>query len=141
MIVTTLNYDISYFRYSIKNIPIPSEKNYKLQLLEKTEMLIKRMRWKAIFFNNKFLKNNENTSSNTFKINTVKYPQQVKEMVSFENPLLDLVKNIKFRKIQSNFQTNLNEDVKTIRKSEKTLTHADKSLICTSYLKRNTIIY
>ena len=37
------------FGYSLKNIPIPSERSYKLQLMEKTEMVIKRMRWKAIF--------------------------------------------------------------------------------------------
>ena len=48
-------------------------------------------------------------------------------LTAFENYLLNLVKNIKFRKIQSNFQTKLNEDVKTIHKSKKTLTQADKT--------------
>ena len=38
--------------YSIKNIPIPTRKNYLLQLLEKIEMVIKIMRWRAIQFNN-----------------------------------------------------------------------------------------
>ena len=37
------------FGYSLKNIPIPSEHSYKLKLMEMTEMVIKRMRWKAIF--------------------------------------------------------------------------------------------
>ena len=35
---------------SIKKISIPSRKGYLLQLLEKIEMLIKRMRWKEIHF-------------------------------------------------------------------------------------------
>ena len=48
-------------------------------------------------------------------------------MASLENDLLKLVKNFKFPKIQSNFQKKLNEDIKTIRKSEKTLTQADKT--------------
>ena len=39
--------------YSYKSIPIPTEKNYKLQLMEKIELVIKRMRWKAHFYNEK----------------------------------------------------------------------------------------
>ena len=41
------------FDYSYKNIPIPTERNYKLQLLEKIELVIKRMRWKVHFYNEK----------------------------------------------------------------------------------------
>ena len=41
------------FDYSYKNIPIPTERNYKLQLMEKIELVIKRMRWKAHFYNEK----------------------------------------------------------------------------------------
>ena len=40
------------FGYSLKNIPTPDEKSYKLRLLEKTEIFIKKMRWRAIFFIN-----------------------------------------------------------------------------------------
>ena len=39
--------------YSYKNIPIPTERNYKLQLMDKIELVIKRMRWKAHFYNEK----------------------------------------------------------------------------------------
>ena len=35
------------FGYSMKNIPIPDEKMYKLQLTEKVENFIKKIRWKA----------------------------------------------------------------------------------------------
>ena len=38
--------------YSIKNIARPSERTYLLQLMEKVEMVITRMRWRAIRFNN-----------------------------------------------------------------------------------------
>ena len=38
--------------YSIMNIPIPSERTYFVQPMEKVEMVITRMRWKAIHFNN-----------------------------------------------------------------------------------------
>ena len=33
-----------------KNIPIPTETQYKVQLIEKIEAVIKRMRWKEIYF-------------------------------------------------------------------------------------------
>lgn len=34
----------------MKNIPIPLHTSYKLQLIDKIETVIKRMRWKAHFF-------------------------------------------------------------------------------------------
>ena len=98
-----------------------------IQGLNKTEIQIKRMRLKANFLNKKHLKNKKNTSSNTFGINTAKCPQQIKEIASFEKDLLDLVKNIKLWKIQSDCQTKLSEDVNTILKSEKTITQVDKT--------------
>ena len=36
--------------YSQKNIPIPTKKQYKIQLISKVEDLVKRMRWKAFEF-------------------------------------------------------------------------------------------
>ena len=36
--------------YSTKNIPFANKEQYKMKLIEKTEALIKRMRWKATFF-------------------------------------------------------------------------------------------
>ena len=46
----TLYFNFTYvkeklkFDYSTKNIPLPSERSYKLQLIEKIEIVIKRMR-------------------------------------------------------------------------------------------------
>ena len=39
------------YNYSTKDIPVPSERNYKLQFAETIEIFIKRMRWKAIMYN------------------------------------------------------------------------------------------
>ena len=36
--------------YSTKNIPIHTERNYTLHILEKTELFIKKIWWKAIFY-------------------------------------------------------------------------------------------
>ena len=35
--------------YSIKNIPVTTKRSYLLKLIEQTEMVIKRMRWKVIY--------------------------------------------------------------------------------------------
>ena len=44
--------------YSVKNIPIPSKHQYKIQLISKTEEVIERMTWKYIEFLEKRNSNN-----------------------------------------------------------------------------------
>ena len=57
----------------------------------------------------------------------LKYYLPVKELAAFESELIDLVKNIKFRKAKNQLQNKLKEDIKKINQSDKTLTFADKS--------------
>ena len=59
--------------YSTKNMPIPTERNYKLQLIEKTELFIKKIWWKAIFYDMKVNNKNKNksNSNNTMKGNSI----------------------------------------------------------------------
>ncbi len=112
------------FGYSLKNIPIPSDGSYKLKLMEKTEMVIKRMRWKAIFSDSEQV-----STKNSYGLKTFKCPGQVKELLNFESDLIELVKNVKFKDDcrRSKFQKKLRQDIGTITKSEKTLTAADKT--------------
>ena len=62
-----------------------------------------------------------------FDLNSAKCLPQVKELVPFEEDLIKLVKNIKFRKVDNKFQRTLAKDLKGIRSSKKTLTEADKT--------------
>ena len=48
-------------------------------------------------------------------------------MIPFENDLIALVKDIRFRKTNSAFQRKISEDMKSVRLSNKTLTPADKT--------------
>ena len=48
-------------------------------------------------------------------------------MDKFETDLLDMVKNIKFRKTHDQFQSQLNEDIKKINSSTKAFIPADKT--------------
>ena len=53
--------------YSTKNIPIPTKRNYKYQLIENTELFIQKIRWKAIFHDMKL--NNKNKNNNNINNN------------------------------------------------------------------------
>ena len=109
--------------YSQKNIPIPSERNYKLQLMDKIDQVIKRMRWKALFYMN----GSEENSQETYGLKSLNCPPKIKEMVAFEKDLWNLVSKLRFRNMQNNFQKQLNEDIKAIKKSNKVLVCADKT--------------
>ena len=66
-------------RYLPKEHPIPSERTYLLQLMEKVGMVITKMRWKAIHFNNNDSTDN-NIEDNTewYGIKSLYSPRQVK---------------------------------------------------------------
>ena len=111
------------FEYSTKNLPLPSERSYKLQLIEKIEMVIKRTRWKAIFQDTKKEKSNQQR----YGLCSFKIPPLVKELTVFESKLIELAKNIKFQNVKNQLQNQLKEDIKQINQSDKTSTFADKS--------------
>ena len=113
--------------YSTKNIPFPSEKNYKAKLIEQIESFIKRIRWKAIFFDTKDQRDGNEEIPNNFGLKSSKCPPQVRELIPFENDLIQLAKDVKFRRTRNDFQTKMRTDVRSIRNSEKTLTPADKT--------------
>ena len=56
-----------------------------------------------------------------------KCPGKVKELVPFEKDLIALVRNVKFRKVKNQFHKKIQQDIKTISSSDKTMTFADKS--------------
>ena len=101
-------------RSSRKNIPIPSKRSYKLQSIEKIELVIKRMRWNAFFYeqgNNKYIPDN-------YGLKSLNCPPNIKEMTNFENDLTNVLESIKFRAIKSFFQ----QQLRTIKNTKKTLT-------------------
>ena len=84
------------FEYSTKNLPLPSERSYKLQLIEKIEMVIKRMRWKAVFQDTKKEKSNQQS----YGLRSFKIPPPVRELAAFESELIELVKKHKIPKCE-----------------------------------------
>ena len=86
-------------------------------------MFITRMCWKAIYCNHKTNYN----SSERYGLKRLKCPKQVKELVPFENDLIDMLKVIKFRKVKNQFLTKLKNNIKTVKQSKNTLTSANKT--------------
>ena len=109
--------------YSKKNIPIPSENKYKLKLIMKTENFLKRMRWKALAFLGKL----KSSDKDNYGFKTVKCPSSVKELVPFENDMMDMIKNLEFKRVNNEFQSNLRNDIRQIRRSNNLFISADKS--------------
>ena len=54
-------------------------------------------------------------------------PKQQELLKPFESDLIQLVKEIKFRRVRNDFQKKLSQDLKTIATSQKTVTQADKT--------------
>ena len=119
-----MEFNRKYYSYSKKNIPLPSEKLYKTILIEKVELLIKRMRWKAHLYENSGL-NKSNPLSYIFK--SRKYPPQHKDLMQFENDLLELIKSLKFKKVKNKFLDQLHKDITSIKKSKNVFIFAEKT--------------
>ena len=109
--------------YSKKNIPIPTESEYKLLLTAKTDSLIKRMRWKAL----EYLGQLPPSDKETYGFRSRKCPPVVKELSKFEEDMLKMIQNIEFRKTDNEFQRKMREDVKAIKQCGKVVVPADKS--------------
>ena len=111
----------------MKNIPVPNPQAYMTKIIEKTESFIRRMRWKAHFFLNP---QNNQEKKQTFGFKTTKSPPFVEEMKNFEESMLKLVSDIKFKDNPrtDSFQKKLSTDIKNdIKGSSEMLIKADKT--------------
>ena len=80
-------------------MPIPSENEYKLKLIMKTENFLKRMCWKALAFLDKL----KGSDKENFGFKTAKCPYSVKELVLLENDMMETIKNLEFNESTMNF--------------------------------------
>ena len=81
--------------YSMKNISLPSQKEYILGLIYSVETVVKNLRWRAHFFINP----QEKASKNKYGFKSLKAAPNLKELQSFEDSLFNMVKDVKFKKI------------------------------------------
>ena len=99
----------------MKNIPIPTRSVYLQKLVEMTERLTQRMRWKAFFFLNpeKAPRQIEN-----YGFKTKNTAPHIKELEEFEQSMLELLQNIAFTPHQNTLLHTLAEDTKRIKTNE-----------------------
>ena len=71
--------------YSKKNIPLPTKREYKIQLITKVESIIKRMRWRSLEFFNKLSSN----GIETYGFPSNKCPSTVNELSAFKSGLIN----------------------------------------------------
>ena len=106
----------------MKKISVPSDKLYQTILKEKVELLIKGMRWKAHLYENSGL-NTSNLLNYIYK--SRKCPPQHKDLMQFENELLELRKTVKLKKVKNKFLDKL-QDL-SIKKSKYVFIFVEKT--------------
>ena len=88
------------YQFCLKN-------EYKLKLIMKTENFLKRMSWKALAFLGKL----KGSDKDNYGFKTAKCPSSVKELVPFENDMMDMIKNLEFKRVNNEFQSKLRNDI------------------------------
>ena len=96
-------------------------------MLEKTEELFKRMRWKAFFYSNINETQQNYQTAEKYGLRTKKSPPSINEHKRFENDLISLIKNIELKKTRNKFQNKLKSDVLKINASNEIIVAADKT--------------
>ena len=112
------------FNYSTKNIPCANRKTYLTTLVEKTDKLIRNMRWRAYHY----LHRKEHTErKETYGFNSKHAPPVVEELKVFENRMTDLIRDIEFSNHINDFQIELRKDMKSVKDDNHLIVKADKS--------------
>ena len=82
------------------------------------------MKWKAFHFLNPQL---PKSNKETFGLKTSKAPPPIQELKTFQDGLCVIARNIKFRRVNEQFQNQLKDDLKNIRNEKKIVVPADKT--------------
>ena len=83
------NMEVKNLGYSLKNIiPIATKQHLKY-MIDKVEIFITRLRWKACFFEKSDQCNSNNSTNFGFESNVT--PPQSEKLTPFENGLYDMV--------------------------------------------------
>ena len=100
------------FSYSLKNIPISSKNVYLKNTIFNLDSFIKRIRWKAFFYEKS--ENKPGTIDDNFEFKSVRTPPKNEDPNAFETDLYRMVRNIEFKRVSSEFQSNPSKDIKCI---------------------------
>ena len=114
--IAVINMQPIDFGYSVKNIPTHSKSSYFYRLIKKVKVL-KRMRWKALFFDKDQANSNTNVNSNsqnqrinTFNLNFMKSWRKIMKKIIHENVTK------KYKKANMSLPKRINRDAKKKQK-------------------------
>ena len=116
------------YNYSVKDIPAPSQKEYKMALIRRTEEFIIRLRWAFLFFMKPKAFNNDN-KANKYKLKNDKFPDKVNHpsLEAFEKELWQMVENVEFKRTNCAYMTKLKIEKEKISNENDLIIKADKS--------------
>ena len=112
------------FDYSMKNIPIPSEREFIIELISSVEKFINNLKWRVFHYLNPA---QQSRNKKTFGFNSTSPPPKVAELDELQDMLYDLTVNIKFKNFSNQFQNKLKHDIKEIAKERRMFIAADKT--------------
>ena len=111
------------FNYSLKNIGLPSQNQYRRRLIEKVESVVHRMRWKAHFFQN----GKSVSENNKFGLPSKNRAPAINAMKGFEDDLTHMINKVSFRKVNDPFLNTVTEGIKKVNTSKNVFVFADKT--------------
>ena len=100
MVQDHLDLQATDFGYSMKNILIPTQKEYIFALLGQTQSFMNRLRWKSFFI----LNPGNGEEDETYGFRTQKSPPFIPELDILHSKLIKILSNIKFKKGGNNFK-------------------------------------
>ena len=110
--------------YSLKNIPVPSKESYMKNMLNMIESFLRRVRWKAYWFNQRDV---NPTAKETYGFNSENVPPTDDQLSGFENDIYEMANGIQFRRVQNPFLQKLATDARKINASKEVYVPADKT--------------
>ena len=119
-----MNMEQVTFPYSLKNIPLPSQKEYRLELISSVETFRSNFAWRCFHF----LNPSDHQSKETYGFKTTSPAPSVPELKEFENEMLELVKNVKFKQnVSSPLQNTIKQNMREMNRESKLYVAADKT--------------
>ena len=114
------------FNHSLKNIPLQSRKSYITSAIHSVEHLIRRMRWRAFWFDRNEDDNDQPTDER-YGFKTPNTPPPHHLLKDFEDDLFAIVKNVKFRNVKNEFLSSIGKFRQEVGKSSDIIVKADKT--------------
>ena len=107
-----------------KECSIPSNKDHQRALIGSAYKHITAVRWRTFFFQNPNIPRN---SKETYGFGSTKTAPVIPELKQYEDGLLNIIRNTKYRQANDKFQNQLEKDKKDIKNTDRLIIQADKT--------------